>query len=78
MRNIFLRAIDDLQLSGYYDYDWGTCLLFRRSLIGYFVTLGNSLISWRTKKQAAVFMSSAECHGQESHIGKSDGRVMGL
>ena len=57
---IFLHATNDLQLFGYCDSHWGTRPLSRRSLTTYFVTLGGSPMSWRTKKQATVSRSSTE------------------
>jgi len=41
---IFLKANNNLQLFGFCDSDWGACPLSRRSLTGYFVTLGFSYI----------------------------------
>lgn len=49
-----------LKLNSYYDADWGACLSTRRSLIGYYIFIGSSLISWKTKKQNVVRISSAE------------------
>lgn len=49
-----------LQLIAYYDLDWGTCPLTYHSLTGYFIFLGGSPISWKTKKQHIVSRSSAE------------------
>ena len=57
---ISLSANSDLRLMGFCGSDWGACPLSRKSLTGYFVRLGNSPISWRTKKQATVSRSSAE------------------
>lgn len=57
---ILLRADSNLQVYAYYDPDWGACLLTCRSLIGYFVTLRGSPISWKTKKLVFVSRSSAE------------------
>ena len=57
---IFLQAHTDLQVTAYCDSDWGACPLTRRSLTGYFVTVGGSPVSWKTKKQVTVSRSSAE------------------
>ncbi|KAJ1703741.1 hypothetical protein LUZ63_003520 [Rhynchospora breviuscula] len=59
-QGILLRADSNLTLYGYCDSDWATCPLTRRSLTGYFVMLGTSPISWKTKKQHTVSRSSAE------------------
>jgi hypothetical protein len=49
-----------LQLTTYCDSDYATCPLTRRSLTAYFIMLGVSPVSWKTKKQPTVFRSSAE------------------
>ncbi|KAJ4795629.1 Retroelement pol polyprotein-like [Rhynchospora pubera] len=59
-QGILLRADSDLKLYAYCDSDWAACPLTRRSLTGYFVLLGRSPISWKTKKQQTVSRSSAE------------------
>ena len=59
-QGIFLRFDSDLQLYAYCDSDWANCPLTHRSLMGYFVLLGNSPISWKTKKQHTMSRSSAE------------------
>ncbi|PKI40215.1 hypothetical protein CRG98_039408 [Punica granatum] len=58
-QGIFLRPAS-LSLTAYCDADWTSCPMIRQSLIGYFVTLGDSPISWKTKKQTTVSKSSAE------------------
>ena len=59
-QGIFLHRDNDLKLYGWCDSDWASCPLTRRSLTGWFVFLGQSPISWKTKKQHTVSRSSAE------------------
>ena len=59
-QGLLLRANDSLHITGWTDSDWASCPITRRSVSGYFVQLGSSPISWKTKKQHTVSMSSAE------------------
>jgi hypothetical protein len=47
-------------LRGFTDADWGNCLATRRSVTGYLSLLNSHLISWQTKKQPVVSLSSCE------------------
>ena len=59
-QGILLRADSDLTLQGWCDSDWAACPITRRSLTGWLVFLGQSPVSWKTKKQHTVSRSSAE------------------
>lgn len=56
----FLPASGNLTMTRYCDSNWLGCPFTRRSKTGYFITLGGSPISWKTKKQSVVSCSSAE------------------
>jgi len=49
-----------VELVGYVDADWGGCLDSRRSTSGYVFLLAGAAISWKSKKQEAVALSSTE------------------
>lgn len=56
-----------LQLHGYCDSNWDACPDTKRSVTRYFVLLGESLVSWKSKKHRVVSRSSSESeysHGQ--------------
>ncbi|XP_074276920.1 uncharacterized protein LOC141600577 [Silene latifolia] len=59
-QGILLSALSTLKLSGWCDSDWAKCPESRRSLTGWLMFLGSSPISWKTKKQPTVSLSSAE------------------
>ena len=59
-QGIYFLADSDFQLKAFCDADWVGCSDTRKSLTGYCVFLGNSLISWRSKKQTTVSRSSVE------------------
>jgi len=59
-KGLFYPQDNDLQVTAYCDANWGSCQMSARSLTGYCVFLGPSLISWKTKKQKIMSKSTAE------------------
>lgn len=59
-QGLFYPADDDFNIKAFCDADWSQCLDTRRSISGFCIFLGNSLISWKSKKQDVVSHSSAE------------------
>lgn len=50
----------NLCLQGYTDADWAGNQLDRKSTAGYFMFVGGNLVTWKSKKQKVVALSSAE------------------
>ncbi|GKE25507.1 ribonuclease H-like domain-containing protein [Tanacetum coccineum] len=50
----------NLKLRAYADSDWGRCPATRKFVSGYCVFLGDSLVTWKSKKQSTLSRSSAK------------------
>ena len=57
--NLF-KTYKHLEIQGYTDADWAGSKDNRRSTSGYFTMVGGNLVTWRSKKQKVVSLSSAE------------------
>nr|XP_016461019.1 PREDICTED: uncharacterized mitochondrial protein AtMg00810-like [Nicotiana tabacum] len=59
-KGILFNIFVDFSLTTYSDSDWATCYSSRKSVTGFFVTLGGSPVCWKSKKLPTVSQSSAE------------------
>lgn len=59
-KHLRLRLGGDLTCAGYSDADWAEDKIDRRSTSAYAFQIGQGSISWRSKKQATVSLSSTE------------------
>jgi len=51
-------------LSGYTDFDWAGSVDDRKSIVGYVCSLGSGAVTWTSKKQQAMTLSSTEAEYQ--------------
>ena len=59
-RGLFFPVDSPIHLVAYSDVDWAGCSDTRRSITGWCMFIGNSLVSWKSKKQDRVLKSSTK------------------
>uniref|UniRef100_A0A803PCU5 Reverse transcriptase Ty1/copia-type domain-containing protein n=1 Tax=Cannabis sativa TaxID=3483 RepID=A0A803PCU5_CANSA len=60
IKGLRFSCSDRLSITGFSDADWACCPDDRRSIASYCVYLGDTLVSWSSKKQVIVSRSSTE------------------
>ncbi|XP_070019600.1 uncharacterized mitochondrial protein AtMg00810-like [Nicotiana sylvestris] len=73
---IFFSTDNDDMVKAYRDSDWAFCPDSRKSVTSYIVLLGNSHISWKSKKHETISLSSTEAEYRS--IRKVVGELMWL
>ena len=52
--------VGGVRLSGYTDSEWVRSVVDRKSTLGYCFSMGSAMISWSSRKQSSVALSTAE------------------
>ena len=64
----FYEAKNQLQVHGYTDANWANNVLDRKSTNGFMFSFGSGAVSWSSKKQPTVALSSTEAEYKSATI----------
>ncbi|XP_047253013.1 secreted RxLR effector protein 161-like [Capsicum annuum] len=69
---LFLNASSSFEFLSFCNSVWGTCPNLRKSISGFYISLGGSPISWKSKKQTFISLSfdEAEYHSIRRMVSK--------
>ena len=62
-----------VQLAGFTDADWGGFVEDRKSTLGSYLSIGLGVVSWFSKKQKSVALSSAEAEYMVASMAACEG-----
>ena len=68
-RGVLFKRGNDLEIEAHTDADWVGNPNDRKSTSGYFSLVGGNIITWRSKKQKVIALSSAEAEFRDSSLG---------
>nr|KYP48333.1 hypothetical protein KK1_030026 [Cajanus cajan] len=77
-KGLLFKREDTLTMKIYTDADYAGSITDRKSTSGYCIFLGDSLVTWRSKKQDRVSRSSAEAEFRALAQGMCEGTTINL